>query len=187
VTTTSPDVKLANRWHCVHRGNPAAGLRHDEGMGKPPRQKCSGCGGEFVHEQGLLGVFAWRQDGRYPAGDSRGTRLTDRAAQRLADKLNAEDPDGAPAGGYVVRWIPEGMLGEPATPKPAWVRVEPGWCTCHMPPEKHDRWEIKDPNGNGKNYLISDAAIRTFGRRHIEELLSRAVPGVPLPEEAWQV
>jgi hypothetical protein len=184
VTTTHPDVKLATRYQCAHRGNPAAGLVHDEGTGKPPRQKCSRCGGEFVTTLGLLGVFAWRRDGRYPAGDARGTRRTERAAQQLADKLGREDPDGAPAGGYVVRWIPEGGLGEPATPKPAWVRVEPGPCTCHAPPELHSRWEIKDPKGDGKNFLISDAAIRTFGRRHIEHLL-RDVP-VPLPGEAWQ-
>jgi hypothetical protein len=68
-------------------------------------------------------------------------------------------------------------------PDKTWVRVEPGPCTCHVPPMHHDRWEIKNPLGDGKDRLITDFAIRSFGRRHIERLL-RDLP--PLPDAAWE-
>jgi len=52
-----------------------------------------------------------------------------------------------------------------------WVRVED--------PE-HPRWELP---GRGKH--ITDYAIRTFGRRHLEQVILRDLP--PLPEAAWSV
>ena len=67
---------------------------------------------------------------------------------------------------------------------PAWVRVEPGPCTCHYPPQEHDRWEIKNPHGDGRNYLVTDEVIRTFGRPHVEGRLLVKLP--PLPERAWE-
>jgi hypothetical protein len=70
-----------------------------------------------------------------------------------------------------------------------WVRVEPGPCSCHHPPQQHDRWEL--PNRYGPDgtlittaRLVTDALIRTYGRRHVEVLLRDAPP---LPEEAWAV
>jgi hypothetical protein len=70
-----------------------------------------------------------------------------------------------------------------AGPGAGWVRVEPGPCTCHYPPHEHDRWEIKNPRGDGRNYLVTDAVIRTYGRRHVEKLIAR-LPR--LPERAWE-
>jgi hypothetical protein len=55
---------------------------------------------------------------------------------------------------------------------PRWTRAEDG----------HPRWEIKNPSGDGRNYLMTDEAIRTFGRRHMTELMINLPP---LPEEAW--
>ena len=52
-----------------------------------------------------------------------------------------------------------------------WARVEDG----------HPRWEIKNPIGDGRNYLVTDEAIRTFGRKHMTELLINLPP---LPEQA---
>jgi hypothetical protein len=68
---------------------------------------------------------------------------------------------------------------------PEWRRVEPGPCTCHWPPMQHNRWEITNPVGDGKNRLVTDAVIRTYGRKHVEKLLAKT-PGLPpLPEQAW--
>ena len=53
-----------------------------------------------------------------------------------------------------------------------WTRVEDG----------HPRGEIKNPNGDGRNYQVTDEAIRTFGRNHMTELMSNLPP---LPDEAW--
>ena len=53
-----------------------------------------------------------------------------------------------------------------------WTRIEDG----------HPRWEIKNPNRDGRNYLVTDEAIRTFGRQHMTELMINLPP---LPEEAW--
>lgn len=55
-----------------------------------------------------------------------------------------------------------------------WFRVE----------DDYPRWVIRNPHGDGKNYLCTDTAIRTFGRAHMEKLL-RKLP--PLPEVAWSV
>ena len=95
---------LANRYDCPNRGKPGAGLRHDQGLGLPPRAKCSGCGGRLVTGRGRWGVFVWTGDGNYPAEAAAATYVRGGAAQDHADKLNvAADP-----GGWVVRWIPEG-------------------------------------------------------------------------------
>jgi hypothetical protein len=56
-----------------------------------------------------------------------------------------------------------------------WFRVE----------DEHPRWEIKNPHGDGRNYLCTDEAIRTFGRAHIETVVLVKLP--PLPAEAWAV
>lgn len=63
---------------------------------------------------------------------------------------------------------------EPPAPQTEWSRVE----------DKHPRWEIKNPKGDGKNYLCTDAVIRAYGRRHTEKLL-HDLP--PLPDKAWEV
>lgn len=66
-----------------------------------------------------------------------------------------------------------------------WQREEPGPCTCHQPPQEHDRWVL--PMGAlgpaDAGHQITDEAIRTFGRRHIEHMLS-GLP--PLPARAWE-
>lgn len=49
---------------------------------------------------------------------------------------------------------------------------------------EHPRWEIRNPKGDGRDFLCTDMAIRTFGRRHMEMLL-RELP--PLPGKAWEV
>lgn len=56
-----------------------------------------------------------------------------------------------------------------------WKRVE----------GEHPRWEIRNPKGDGGNFLCTDVAIRTYGREHVEGRLLRGLP--PLPEEAWEV
>lgn len=56
-----------------------------------------------------------------------------------------------------------------------WVRVE----------DEHPRWEIKNPAGDGQNYLCTDEVIRTYGRAHVERVVLRDLP--PLPESAWAV
>jgi hypothetical protein len=70
-------------------------------------------------------------------------------------------------------------------PAATWVRVEPGPCDCHHPPQEHDRWEIKNPHGDGRNFLVTDMVIRTYGRRHTEGRLLASLP--PLPEQAWEI
>jgi hypothetical protein len=65
------------------------------------------------------------------------------------------------------------VLARRAGPEAArWVRVE----------GEHPRWEIKNPRGDGRDYLLSDEAIRTFGPRHLTTLMA-GLP--PLPEQAW--
>lgn len=49
--------------------------------------------------------------------------------------------------------------------------------------DEHPRWEIRNPKGDGCNFLCTDAVIRTFGRKHVEKLL-RGLP--PLPDKAWE-
>jgi hypothetical protein len=63
---------------------------------------------------------------------------------------------------------------EPPEPETGWSRIE----------DAHPRWEIKNPNGDGKSYLCTDETIRTFGRKHAEHLV-RDLP--PLPDKAWEV
>jgi hypothetical protein len=65
-----------------------------------------------------------------------------------------------------------------------WVRVEPGPCDCHHPPMRHDRWEIRIGDGPLDYRLITDFAISTYGRRHIETRVLVNLP--PLPEQAWK-
>jgi hypothetical protein len=72
------------------------------------------------------------------------------------------------------------LLAEiPAKQQSAWRRVD----------NEHPRWELpgeRDSAGllSSPGYLITDEAIRTFGRKHIECLLA----GLPtLPEQAWEV
>lgn len=101
--------KLATRHWCVHKRNPAAGLQHTQGNGKPTRKRCRWCGGELVTQTGQWGVFAWTGTGRYPADEAESTYLSERAADRRTDKLALRDiaqPLNAPEGGWVVRWIP---------------------------------------------------------------------------------
>ena len=56
----------------------------------------------------------------------------------------------------------------------SWQRIE----------DQHPRWHITNPAGDGRDRLVTDVAIRTYGRLHIEQLLD-GLP--PLPTEAWAV
>jgi hypothetical protein len=67
----------------------------------------------------------------------------------------------------------------PARQQSAWTRVE----------DEHPRWELPgERDGAGvlvtAGRLVTDEAIRVFGRKHIERLLA-GLP--PLPEQAWEV
>lgn len=101
-----------------------------------------------------------------------------RAAQDAGRRLGAELQANAGA-------ISAVMDGRPT---PAWRRElnDESKCTCHAPQMRHDMWRIDNPAGDGKNRLITDFAIRTYGRSHIEKLLAR-VGCPPLPEAAWEV
>lgn len=94
----------------------------------------------------------------------------------------AVEPGGWATAEYVLwrmddkgQWqdMPAPACPDPPAPERDWSRVEDG----------HPRWEIRNPNGDGRNYLCTDAVIRTYGRRHTEKLL-RDLP--PLPEKAWE-
>jgi hypothetical protein len=52
-----------------------------------------------------------------------------------------------------------------------WVRVDDG---------EHPRWLLPD---QGRH--VTDFALRTFGRRHMETVILKSLP--PLPGEAWSV
>jgi len=52
-----------------------------------------------------------------------------------------------------------------------WVRVDAG---------EHPRWVLP---GQGRH--VTDFALHTFGRRHMETVILKGLP--PLPGEAWSV
>jgi hypothetical protein len=112
VTCVEPRRALTSRYHCLHRARPPAGIEHDSGNGVAPRQKCSGCGGRFVTEYGLWGVFIYTDSGQYPAVNALATRRSEVRAQAWADRENVTLLITAPFGTseHVVRWIPEGAL-----------------------------------------------------------------------------
>jgi hypothetical protein len=92
------------------------------------------------------------------------------------------DPGDWSNPGYVLwrtedhgRWLdaPVPECPDAAPPETEWSRVE----------GEHPRWEIKNPKGDGHDYLCTDAVIRTYGRKHTEWLL-RDLP--PLPDKAWE-
>jgi len=61
---------------------------------------------------------------------------------------------------------------------------DPQGCDCHVPPMQHERWVVRNSDGDVVRQ-ISDFAIRTYGRKHIEKIVARI--GMPeLPEEAWE-
>jgi hypothetical protein len=71
------------------------------------------------------------------------------------------------------------VMGRVRTP---WVRVEDD--------ERGSRWELPgDTHPSGAlasaGHLVTDQAIRTYGRRHLEQVVLKDLP--PLPEEAWLV
>lgn len=98
------DRPLATRHCCTLRDSPLSGLRHSEGSGKGPA-RCRYCRGTVRVEHGLWGVFTWRGDGDYPHSRAKDTRLTEPAADKLADRLNDAQPNV-----WVVRWIPDHSL-----------------------------------------------------------------------------
>lgn len=100
------DRPLATRHACTLSRDPRAGLMHTEGTGKGPASgRCKYCRGTVRVERGLYGVFTWRGDGDYPHSRAKDTRTTSGAADKLADRLNDEQPNV-----WVVRWIPEYAL-----------------------------------------------------------------------------
>ncbi len=65
----------------------------------------------------------------------------------------------------------------------SWVRVEDEPGPCCRARSTHPRWEIKNPHGDGQDYLCTDAVIRTYGRAHVERVILHELP--PLPQDAW--
>jgi hypothetical protein len=88
---------MASRYECSLMRESFAGSTHDSGNGKPPRQKCRGCGGRFTTYTGQWGVFVWRGDGRYYADNAISLHERERDAQRSADR--------EPERELVVRWV----------------------------------------------------------------------------------
>ena len=87
-----------------------------------------------------------------------------REQRELAVRLAAEE--------RLAALLPEAAGPEPEAEVPRWARVA----------DEHPRWEIKNPLGDGRHYLLSDEAIRTFGRAHLTKLVADLPP---LLEEAW--
>lgn len=94
------------------------------------------------------------------------------------DRGNWDDPEWVlwrmKDGGRWLEWaVPE--CPDPPPPEAEWSRAED---------DERPRWEIRNPSGDGRNYLCTDEAIRKFGRRHMEKILA-GLP--PLPGRAWEV
>lgn len=62
-------------------------------------------------------------------------------------------------------------------PSGEWRRVQD---PIHGP-----RWEIGPEDAKDPDALVSDATIRTFGRKWVERILGR-IGAPPLPEQAWE-
>ena len=90
-----------------------------------------------------------------------------REQRELAVRLAAEERLAA-----LAALLLEAAGPEPEAEVPRWARVE----------DEHPRWEIKNPLGDGRDYLLSDEAIRTFGRAYLTKLMADLPP---LLEEAW--
>jgi hypothetical protein len=67
-----------------------------KGPGKPTRKKCRHCGGRFVVESGVYGVFRWRGDGDYPESRAVSLHAGQAAADHAAQTAGEE---------FVSRWI----------------------------------------------------------------------------------
>lgn len=120
--------------------------------------------GSHVTDSGYRGQYATTYI--HPHGIGRGKVEAYGNASAVKVELDSVPVDLAVAMlGVIASWAP------PA----GWFRIE----------DDHPRWEIKNPNGDGKNYLCTDEAIRTYGRKHIETVVLKDLP--PLPEEAWRV
>jgi hypothetical protein len=98
-TCTGPALRMSQRWWCLTRI--LDGVTHDSGTGVMPRQRCRGCGGQFVTEQGRWGVFEYTTTGIYRLESAEEHYLHHHMAQKLCDR---ENKAGA---SWVVRWIPE--------------------------------------------------------------------------------
>lgn len=89
-------MKTAKRWFCSVSSLRFEHCRHGGGSvgnpGKMPRSgKCPKCGGSTYEREGVYAVFRHRGDGKYRLAESLGHRLTEKAADRLAHKI---DPTG---------------------------------------------------------------------------------------------
>jgi hypothetical protein len=67
-----------------------------KGPGKPKTKKCRHCGGRFVVESGIYGVFRWRGDGDYPESQAVSLHAGQATADRAAQEAGKE---------FVSRWI----------------------------------------------------------------------------------
>jgi hypothetical protein len=57
--------------------------------GKPKSKKCPGCGGHWLIQEGMFGVFTWRGDGRYRLEDAHATYSSEKLAyRRITTGLN---------------------------------------------------------------------------------------------------
>ncbi len=95
-------AKLATRYVCRLAGDPAAGLQHTSGNGKPSRRKCANCGSALDVYTGLWGVFTWTGDGRYPQATALRTGTSQSRIQAYVDGENTRTDYAA---NLVMRWI----------------------------------------------------------------------------------
>lgn len=78
-------MKTATRWSCYTTSCTAGG------SGRGP-ERCPKCGGRSTFQTaGVYAVYVWRGDGRYKLEDAKGHRLTERAADALAARLDPGD------------------------------------------------------------------------------------------------
>ncbi len=90
---------MAFRFDCPNRNTPGSGARHDDGNGRAPRRKCSGCGTPLTTHEGRWGVFGWSKTANYWPERALAIRASRSAADRYAATLDSP-------GSLVVRWIP---------------------------------------------------------------------------------
>lgn len=76
------------RYECMYKMD-VKGF-HKSGYGKPRSKRCTYCGGAWLVEDGVHGVFTWRGDGRYPLADAVKTFVREAAASRYAETANID-------------------------------------------------------------------------------------------------
>jgi hypothetical protein len=106
VTCVEHHRLMVVRFYCPAASAAGSGLQHDSGSGQLPRKRCRGCGTVLAVKFGLYGLFPWRGDGRYRAGDAHQLLRSEAKAEAKVAAWNEQHKPGAEAGGWVVRWVP---------------------------------------------------------------------------------